>query len=62
VRVQHEIRGDLFTLHIARGGRRGRHLILFQVESSAPDRIVVLRILHDSMDIARHLPSDETDE
>lgn len=44
------------TLHVARGGRKGRHFILFR--QSAPDTLDILRILHDSMDLAQHLPPD----
>jgi toxin ParE1/3/4 len=44
------------TLHVARQGRKGRHLLVFRV--SAPESVVeVLRILHDSMDLSRHLDS-----
>jgi toxin ParE1/3/4 len=47
----------LRTLHVARKGRRGRHLILYR---ASPERIIiVLRILHDAMDLARHVPSEE---
>lgn len=35
-------------------GRRYRHLLIYR---ALPDRrILILRILHDSMDLARHLP------
>ena len=60
VKARPEIGKDLFTLHVARNGRRGRHIVLFRAE---PDpgrhRIDVLRILHDSMDLASHVPVDE---
>lgn len=55
-----EIGKDLFTLHVARSGRRGRHFVLFRAEADSVNRqIEVLRILHDSMDLARHVPEDE---
>lgn len=41
------------ALHVARQGRKGRHLILFR--ASENQHIDVLRILHDSMDFARHV-------
>ncbi|GIK47477.1 MAG: type II toxin-antitoxin system RelE/ParE family toxin [Hyphomonadaceae bacterium] len=41
------------TLHL---GRRSRHMICYRVEEH---RVFILRILHDSMDLAQHLP-DET--
>jgi toxin ParE1/3/4 len=47
---------SLRTLHV---GSRGRHIILFRI-GSEPDRIIdVLRILHDAMDLVRHVPSDD---
>lgn len=36
--------------------RRPRHILIFTI--SDPDRLDVVRVLHDSMDIARHLPPD----
>jgi toxin ParE1/3/4 len=55
-----DIRPNLRSLHIARRGRRGRHVTLFTA-SENNHQIRVIRILHDSMDLARHLPagSDE---
>ena len=40
-------------LHVARQGRRGRHIVVFRVVEAGS--IDVLRILHDSMDLARHI-------
>jgi toxin ParE1/3/4 len=54
---RNDILPGLFSLHIARGGRKGRHLILFRVDRSRMI-VEVLRLLHDSMDLARHLPGD----
>lgn len=42
-------------LPVARRGRRGRHLVVFRI--GGKHRIDVLRILHDSMDIERHVDS-----
>jgi toxin ParE1/3/4 len=42
------------TIHIARGGRRGRHFLLFRVVGD--QTIEISRILHDSMDLRRHAP------
>ena len=53
VRQRDEIGADVRTLHV---GRRGRHVILFRVDSERDRRIDVLRILHDAMDLARHVP------
>ncbi|MBS0316445.1 MAG: type II toxin-antitoxin system RelE/ParE family toxin [Proteobacteria bacterium] len=41
------------VLHVARRGRHGRHFVVFRV--SGERCIDVLRMLHDSMDLARHL-------
>jgi toxin ParE1/3/4 len=47
-----DIARGLFTLHVARQGRKGRHFILFQIGSrKAHRRIEVLRLLHDAMDL-----------
>ncbi len=42
-------------LHVARQGRHGRHFVIFRCK--AKHCIDVLRILHDSMDLARHVES-----
>ncbi len=55
-KAREEILPDLRTLHVARKGRRGSHLILYR---AAPGNIVeVSRILHERMDLARHLPPE----
>ena len=56
-RQRDAIGAGLRTLHM---GRRGRHIILFRVGCepgrTIPDRTIdVLRILHDAMDLARHV-------
>lgn len=48
------------TLHIARSSRRGRHFILYRTEGAG--MIEVVRILHDAMDLARHLPNSGPDK
>ncbi|MBV8510686.1 MAG: type II toxin-antitoxin system RelE/ParE family toxin [Xanthobacteraceae bacterium] len=56
---RNEIRRGLYTLHVARGARRGRHFLLYRVTD---DHIIeIVRILHDQMDFRRHtlfLPDD----
>lgn len=50
-----DIGPSMHTLHVARQGRKGRHFVVFR---SAPEQTIdVLRLLHDSMDLAQHLPS-----
>ncbi len=59
-RPRNDVGRDLYTLHVARNHRRGRHFILFRPMSSEAGGIVeVVRLLHDSMDLARHLPPDD---
>lgn len=52
VKAREEIGPGIFTLHVARFGRRAAHLLVFQVDGSI---IEVLRILHEKMDLARHV-------
>lgn len=53
-RARDDIGPGLRTLHLARRGRKARHFIIFRV--GAGQVIDVLRLLHDSMDLARHGP------
>ena len=53
----------LRVLHVARGGRKGRHFVLYRARPQAkPPAIDVLRLLHDSMDLPRHVVSREEDD
>lgn len=55
VKTRDDIGPGICTLHVARQGRGGRHFVVF---SEAQDQYIdVLRLLHDSMDLARHIPS-----
>ena len=57
---RNEIAKGIFTLHVTREGFKGRHLVMFRVGIPAePPIIDVLRLLHDSMDLPRHLSSPE---
>jgi len=57
VKERSEIAKGLFTVHIARGNRRGRHFVLFRVADKGRARTIeVLRLLHDAMDLGRHIP------
>ena len=53
-------RGDILpglrTLHVARHGRRGRHFLMYRAASKRT--VEVVRILHDGMDLQRHIPSE----
>jgi toxin ParE1/3/4 len=58
VRERSDIAKGLFTLHVARNGRRGRHFVMFRVGSEKQHQWMdVLRFLHDAMDLPRHLPT-----
>ena len=62
VRARSDIAKGVFTLHVARHGRKGRHFVMFRIGHDQRGEVIeVLRLLHDSMDLARHLPPmDET--
>jgi len=58
VRPHEDIGSGLFTLHVAREGRTGRHFVLFRlVRADEVDVIDVLRLVHDAMDPPRDLPA-----
>ena len=61
-RVRDDIGRGLFTLHVARQGRKGRHFVVFRIgKDQGREVIEVLRLLHDAMDLPRHVPPlDET--
>lgn len=52
-KARDEIAVGIRTLHMAKPGRRGRHLLVYTV---ADDVLTIIRILHDSMEVSRHLP------
>jgi len=53
-KARNEIMRGLHTIHVARHGRRGRHFLLYRVVEG---RIIEIgRILHDQMELQRHLP------
>ena len=54
VKAREDIGPGIRTLHVACHARSGRHFVVF---SEAKDQYIdVLRLLHDSMDLARHIP------
>ncbi len=48
-----ELGDGIMTLPVSRGGRKGRHFVVFRVGGETT--IDVLRLLHDSMDLVRHV-------
>lgn len=60
VKERPEIARGMFTLHVARGNRRARHFVLFRVADKGRTRTIeVLRLLHDAMDLERHVPDED---
>jgi toxin ParE1/3/4 len=56
-RSRDDIARRLCSLQVARGGRKGRHLVLFRASSDRDQRTIeVLRVLHDSMDLPQQVP------
>jgi toxin ParE1/3/4 len=54
-KARDEIMAGLRTLHVARRGRRGSHFLMYR---AAPNSTIeIVRILHDGMDLQRHVPS-----
>lgn len=53
-RVRDDIGPGIHTLHVARRGRKGRHFVVFKVAGA--QTLDILRLLHDSMDLAKHQP------
>jgi len=51
-----EILPNLRCLHVARHRREGRHFIIYRATTGQV--IEVVRILHDAMDLARHIPPE----
>lgn len=59
-RPRDDIAKGLFTLHVARRGRRGRHFVVFRIGDDEDIEVTeVLRVLHDAMDLPRHVPPDD---
>lgn len=52
-RGREDLAPDIRLLHVARTGRKGRHFVVYRV--SGEHMIDVLRVLHESMDLPRHL-------
>jgi toxin ParE1/3/4 len=47
-------RASLFLYSVGRRGSRASHQLLYRV--LADGRVEILRLLHDSMDVSRHIP------
>ena len=53
-KARDDIMPGLRTLHVARRGRRGRHLLLYRIRDG--HIVEIGRILHDQMELELHLP------
>lgn len=58
-KARDEILPGVRTLHVARRGRPARHFLIYR---AVDGRIEILRILHDSMELSRHLPGPAADD
>ncbi len=58
-RAREDIEPGIRILHVARQCKNGRHFVVFR--EAQEQCIDVLRLLHDSMDLARHI-SDSNDK
>ena len=58
-KARDDIMPGLRTLHVARQGRRGRHLLLYRIREGHV--VEIGRILHDQMELELHVlfPTDE---
>jgi toxin ParE1/3/4 len=55
VKWRPELGPGIASLHVARNGFKGRHLVIFRVAAEQDNAVIeVLRLLHDSMDLQRH--------
>jgi toxin ParE1/3/4 len=63
VRCRDDLDSGTFILSVARSSKRGRHLIVFKIAPESNGKTLqVLRVLHDAMDLPRHILSgDETE-
>ena len=51
-----EIAKGLRTLHMRKRGRRGRQFLLY---SETADEVRIQRVLHDSMELSRHISRED---
>lgn len=59
VKPREDLAPGIKTLHAARLGRKSRHFVVFRVRPGKT--IEILRVLHDSMDFARHVTASNED-
>lgn len=54
-----DINKGLHSLHVARASRKGRHFVVFRIARDEDRKIEVLRLLHDAMDLQRHVAAND---
>ncbi|MGK9170392.1 type II toxin-antitoxin system RelE/ParE family toxin [Inquilinus limosus] len=59
-KARDDVRPTIRILHVARYGQAGRHVLVYR--QAGDTLITVLRVLHDAMDLKRHLPTDDEGE
>ena len=61
IRTRDDIARGVHTFHVARGGHKGRHFIVFRIRTVPETSVLeVLRILHDAMDLPQQVTDDDT--
>jgi toxin ParE1/3/4 len=51
-----DIGANIWSIHVARHGQKGRHFVIYRVPKSKNEKnLDVLRILHDSMEIVQQV-------
>ena len=58
IRVRPDIRAGLYTLRLSHFRPRARNLVLFRIKDADRHVIDVIRVLHDAMDLMRHVPPE----
>jgi toxin ParE1/3/4 len=59
-RARDEVGESVFTLHVAPNRRKGRHVLVWRAVVRDGRQVVeVARILHDRMDLSRHIADEE---
>lgn len=48
-----DVRAGIRAFHIAQRGRPARHIVFYRVRAN---NVEIVRLLHDAMDFAQHLP------
>ena len=59
IKARDDIGKGIFTMHVARHQRKGRHFVMLRIADHEKRVIEVVRLLHDAMDLPRHLPKPE---